>query len=507
MKKRYIQYGAIVLLGTVGVLASCKKSFLELTPKGESLETNYYQTADQVYAGLVAAYDPLNTQTGGSDNTYSDPLGPLNAGSDDCVAGGGSSTDQNTWQAMNDMNMLTPAVGPQGEFWNINFTGVNHANLILSKIVGNNSITGLTTALQSRYIAEAKFLRAHYYFDLVRIFKNVPLILAPLNSSELYTQKQATSDAVYAQVEADLTAAIPNLPATVVASENGRVTQGAAKALLGKVYLYEKKYALAATQFADVNGTPGGTSTYGYHLMANYGDIFSPDHKFNSESIFEIERTGTQSYSWGNWNQFKSSVYSQLVGARSFNGPIYWAGWGFNPVTADLATAMKGDPRYGYTIVNIDSLAKANNATYQPSYQNTGYFIQKYAPLLKYKATTGTTELNFPNDYIEIRLADTYLMEAEALLQGGGDATRAAALLNAVRARVGLAAVPATLANIQNERRLELATEGHRWFDLVRWGLAPTVLASKHFKAGKNEILPIPLNELNNTVLVQNPGY
>jgi len=98
-------------------------------------------------------------------------------------------------------------------------------------------------------------------------------------------------------------------------------------------------------------------------------------------------------------------------------------------------------------------------------------------------------------------------MEAEALLQGGGDATRAAALLNAVRARVGLAPVAATMANIKAERRLELATEGHRWFDLVRWGDAPSALAFKGFSAGKNEILPIPLVELANTKLVQNPGY
>lgn len=506
MKKRYIAYGTGLLFG-IGVMASCTKSFLEVQPQGESTEINYYKTPDQIFAGLVAAYDPLNTETGGSDNTYSDPLGPLNSASDDCVAGGGSSSDMNTWQAMNDMNLLTPAVGPQGEFWNINFTGVNHANLILSKMVGITT-PGLSSTMQARYIAEAKFLRAHYYFDLVRLFKNVPLITAPLTSSELYNQKQATPEAVYAQVEADLNAAIPDLPATVSGSENGRATQGAAKALLGKVFLYEKKYTQAAAQLAAVNGTPGGTSTYGYHLMTNFGDIFSPDHKFNSESIFEIERTGSQSYSWGNWNQFKSNVYTQMIGPRSYNGPIYWAGWGFNPVTTDLVTAMKGDPRYPYTVANIDSLTKATNSSYQPSYQNTGYFIQKFAPLLKYKAATGTTELNFPNDYIEIRLADTYLMEAEALVQGGGDAGRAAALLNAVRARVGLPAVAATIANIQNERRLELATEGHRWFDLVRWGLAPAVLGpTKHFKAGKNEILPIPLKELNNTVLIQNPGY
>ena len=334
------------------------------------------------------------------------------------------------------------------------------------------------------------------------------MITAPLSTADIYNQPQAKPTDVYAQVEADLTAAIATLPPTVSAAENGRATQGAAKALLGKVYLYEQKWAQAAAQFADVNGTPGGTSTYGYHLLANYGDIFSPDHKFNTESIFELVHTGTQSYTWSNWNQFKSNVYVQMVGPRSYTGPIYYGGgYGFNPITEKLVAAMKGDPRYAYTIINIDSLTKATGTSYSQSYQGTGYYIQKYAPLLKYKASTGTADLNWPNDYIEIRLADTYLMEAEALVQSGGNTSRAQALLDAVRARVKLPSVPATLANIYNERRLELATEGHRWFDLVRTGQAPTVLAFKGFKAGTNEILPIPLQELNNTKLVQNPNY
>ena len=116
----------------------------------------------------------------------------------------------------------------------------------------------------------------------------------------------------------------------------------------------------------------------------------------------------------------------------------------------------------------------------------------------------GSVELNFSqNDYI-IRLADTYLLEAEAL---GGSGARAQALLDAVRARVGLGSVPVSMAAIKNERRAELAGEGHRFFDLVRWGDAATVLASRGFKAGKNEILPIPSQELQGTKLVQNPGY
>ncbi|QJD95514.1 RagB/SusD family nutrient uptake outer membrane protein [Mucilaginibacter robiniae] len=503
MKAKYIKFSVIVAAG-VSVLFSCKKSFLELSPAGSTLETNYYSTPTEALAGVVAAYDPLNTETGGSDNTYADPLGALNSASDDCFAGGGSSSDMTTWQAVNNYSLLTPATGPQGEFWNINFTGVNRTNLILSKLA---SVPGLSASDLKRYTAEAKFLRAHYYFDLVRLFGNVPLMTAPLATADLYNQKQVASTAVYAQVETDLTAAIPDLPTTVPTSENGRASQGAAKALLGKVYLYEKKWAQAAAQFADVNGTPGGTSTYGYHLLTNYGDVFSPSNKFNAESIFEIQHTGSQSYNWNNWNTFKSNVYTQMVGARSYSGPIYFAGWGFNPITTQLVTAMKGDPRYGYTIVNLDSLTKATNTKYDPSYQNTGYFLVKYAPLLKYKTASGTTELNWPNDYIEMRLADTYLMEAEALVQAGTNTGRAQSLLDAVRARVKLASVPATLTNIYNERRLELATEGHRWFDLVRTGQAPTVLAFKNFKSGVNEILPIPLRELNNTVLVQNKGY
>jgi hypothetical protein len=505
MKLNYVKFASIVLLGVgVGVI-SCKKSFLETTPKGEFLESNYYQTPDQAFSGLVAAYDPLVTETGGSDQTYTNPLGPLNSASDDCYAGGGGSSDTPDWQVWNNYT-LNSAQGPQAGFWTINFLGVSRANTILANLA---SVPGLSTALAARYTGEAQFLRAHYYFDLVRLFKNVPLITAPLDPSSIYNQPQAAPSAVYAQIEADLNAAIPNLPAVLSSSESGRVSQGAAIALLGKVLLYEQKWAAAAAQFAKINGTtPGGTSaTYNYALQKNFQAIFSPNNKFNSEAIFEIPHTATQNYNWGQWDSFKGNVYVQMVGPRDFGDAFYAGGWGFNPVTQQLHDFMKGDPRYGYTLYNMDSLSTLEHKTYTPSYQNTGYFLLKYAPLTQFKSTNGTVELNYPNDYIEIRLADTYLMEAEALINANGDLVRAAALLNAVRARVGLAPVAATLTNVYNERRMELATEGHRWFDLVRWGQAPAALAFKGFVAGKNEILPIPLNELSNTKLVQNPGY
>jgi len=502
MKKNYIKYTAVFVLG-MGVFTSCKKSFLQVNPKGEFAASNYYQTPDQAFAGLAAAYDPLTTETGGLDGTYTDVLGPLNAASDDCYAGGGGPNDTNDWQLWNNYQ-LNSAAGPQQGFWPINYLGVSRANTILAQLPG---VPGLSADLAKRYTAEAQFLRAHYYFDLERLFKNIPLILTPLTQAQIYSQLQAKPADVYAQIEKDLTAAIPNLPATVVASEDGRVTQGAAIALLGKVYLYEQKWAQAATEFAIINGTPGGTTpVYGYHLVADFGSIFSPSNKFNSEAVFEITRTATQAYTWNNWNTFKGNVYVQMVGPRNFSDATYAGGWGFNPVTKQLHDALKGDPRYGYTVLDMDSLIAVEKSSYQASYQNTGYFLLKYAPLTKYKATQGQVELNYPNDYIEIRLADTYLMEAEALVMGSGGA-RAQALLDAVRARVGLPSVPVSLAAIKNERRLELATEGHRWFDLVRWGDAASVLQFKGFQAGKNELLPIPLTDLSATKLVQNPGY
>ena len=514
MEKNYIKYMVVFLLGS-GLLVSCKKSYLEVSPNGAFLEENYYATPEQAFAGLVAAYGPMITETGGMDGGLCDKRGPLNSGSDDCYAGGGGSGDVGNWQLFNNYQM-TAGSGPQMGFWGNNFLGVSRANTII-KVLQTTTIAGLADAAKNRYIAEATFLRAHYYFDLVRTFKNVPLITSPLAPSDIYNQTQADPAAVYASVEADLQAAIPILPATVSGSELGRITQGAAIALLGKVYLYDKKYAQAAAQFAKVNGTPGGTTAiYGYHLQTNFGQIFSPENKFNSESVFELNFSPNQSYDWGDWGSMliKGDVYVQMVGARDYSGPVYANGWGFNPITPRLLAAFNSpyyggsgkDPRYGYTILNMDSLAQAQNKTYTASYQNTGYFLLKYAPQNKYKAS-GNIDLNWPNNYIEIRLADTYLMEAEALIQGGGDATRAAALLNAVRARVGLAPVAATLPNIKAERRLELATEGHRWYDLVRWGDAASALAFKGFVAGKNELLPIPLTELSSTKLVQNPGY
>lgn len=501
--KRSIKY--LPLVTALVFIQACKKSFIEVKPNGDTyLEANYYQNAAQVFNGLVAVYDPLGSETG---STYSNKQGLLNAASDDCGAGGGSATDQVAWVVWDNFT-VNAGQGPQGDLWGRNYTGIYRANLLLSKLDG---VADLTAAMKGRYAAECKFLRAYYYFDLVRLFKNVPLFTAAIPTAEIYSITQASPDAVYAQIEKDLTEAIgeANLPSTVpVSTEGGRVTKGAAKALLGKVYLYEKKWAQAAQQLSDVNGTPGSTSTFGYKLLPNFADVFKPTNKFNSESIFEIVHTSQARQDWNAWGAFEGNVMVQMIGPRNYTGPIYVTGWGFCPLTNELVNAIKGDPRYPYTAANIDSITKATGGSYEKGYQNTGYFVEKYAPKQAYRSSLGgVADLNYPNDYIEIRLADTYLMEAEALTQSGANAARAQALLDAVRARVGLSSVPVSLPTLYNERRLELATEGHRFFDLVRTGQAATVLGPFGFKAGKNEVLPIPLGDLSGTKLVQNTGY
>ena len=512
MKIKLYQY-CLVFAGMFMITTSCNDNFLQVTPIAKNFEIDYYKTADQVFNGLTAVYSCLGTETGYGQNWYCNKLGPLNCASDECYAGGGGATDMNSWQVWNTYT-LSSATGPQLAFWNLDYAGIYRANLLLQKLDAS-TISDLTPELKSRYVAESKALRAYFYFELVRLFKNIPLLTTPVTPSEMYSVVQAKPEEVYAQIEKDLNEAIANLPTVVSSNENGRITKGAAMAMLGKTIIYqnnESRMAEAASWLNKVN-TSGV-----YSLLSNYGDIFDPANKFNSESIFEICHSGSQKLGWGSSFMY-GNVYVTMVGPRSYAaGSVasdakhtYISGWSFNPVIKSFATAIHNDPRYKYTIADLDSLVTIHQGSYDGNagYQNTGLFIQKYAPLAKWKSTDGDPALNFPNDVIEIRLADTYLLEAEASVRanGGSVTTRAQNLLDAVRARVGLTSKTATLDNIYEERKLELATEGHRWFDLVRTGKAATVLAFKGFKAGKNEILPIPMEEMNNTKLVQNPNY
>ncbi|HEX8268441.1 MAG TPA: RagB/SusD family nutrient uptake outer membrane protein [Flavobacterium sp.] len=487
------------------VLISCSDEFIDVDPKGSVLEDNYYQTEAQAYSAMVAVYDILRKHSGGFENM----IAMLNAGSDDHYAGGGGATDGTGIQSFSNYT-IDPSTIP-ASFWNDFYQGIFRANKLLEKIPAIE----MNEATKARFTAETRVLRAYYYFQLVTLYRDIPLITVPLPASEIYDVTQAPRAEVYTFIENELAQSLDDLPPTItnMETEAGRLTRGAAQALLGKVFLYQNKMDQAAAQLAEVNGVPGGSNQYGYELLDNFEDLWEVDNKFHSESILEVSHTNQSNTGWGNWGSGsdEGNSLNVMVGPRGYSRPAgstapdYAAGWSFSVVTADLHNAMLGDPRYDATILDMNTLVANGQASYTPGYQDTGYFLKKFMPT-NADVTTGGGDavLNYRQNTYIIRLADTYLMEAEAL---GGTGARAQALLDAVRARVGLPSVPVSLNAIYNERRLELAGEGHRWMDLVRTGRAAAVLGSRGFVAGKHEFLPIPLNETENTQIVQDPNY
>ncbi|RYZ39334.1 MAG: RagB/SusD family nutrient uptake outer membrane protein, partial [Sphingobacteriales bacterium] len=458
----------------------------------------------QLNEGLVSVYDLLRKNSGGFDNMVTF----FNAGSDDFFAGGGGPTDGVGIHSFDNFTLSATSI-PRSFFGDF-YRGVARANILILKLPDATA----DEAVKARILAEARTLRAYYYFNLVTMFKNVPLILEPVETNALFDIPQNTPAEVYAFIESELLASINDIPGTVPDEQDGRLTQAAAKAILGKVYLYQGKWAEAAAQLADVNGTPGAVTQYGNQLLGNFNDLWLVDNKFNSESILEASHTNLSRAGWGNWgtSSDEGNSVNQMVGPRGYNrtnpnvAPDVISGWAFNPVTPSLRDAMVGDPRYNATILDMPALIAGGAADYAPADQDTGYFLRKFIPKPSETSNLGgNTELNYRQNSYLIRLADTYLMEAEALVQTGNTA-RAQQLLDAVRSRVGLPSVPVSPETIYNERRLELAGEGHRFFDLVRTNRT-TLLTPFGFTPGKNEVLPIPFEDIANTILVQNSGY
>jgi len=493
---------AIVILVTI---LSCSEDYLEVKPEGVFLSESYYLNEDQAYTGIVAAYDLIRKNSGGFENMVT----MMNAGSDDHYAGGGSSTDGAGIQSFS--NYTLNAFEMPKSFWDDFYKGVFRSNMLILKLPD----VSINENLKARFMAESKALRGYYHFNLVRIFKNVPLILEPVDPSEWYNIVQATPEEVYTQIEKDLLDAIPDLPIKITNDKEwGRLTQGAARAILGKVYLEQGKKALAAEQFAAVNGTPGEMSQYGYQLLSNFDDLWQIDIKYNTESILEVAHTNLAATGWSNAysDSDEGNLVNTMVGPRGFvdkdvtdNIPNYSSGWSFNPVIPELYDLLKNDPRFEATILDLKTLSEEGKVSYSPGYQDTGYFIKKFAPTTDEESELlGDMWLNHRQNMYVIRLADTYLLEAEAL---GGTGARAQALLDAVRDRVGLPSIPVSLGVVLAERRLELAGEGHRWFDLRRNGLLQARLGDRGFVSGTHEIFPIPFKELENTLIVQNPNY
>ncbi len=488
------------------LMASCKK-FVDYNPADSYLVTadSYLQSASDYQTMEISVYTPLQWLN------QVVPIGDI--ATDNAVAGGESASDVLDLQQI-DQYKVTPTNGTLASIWQYAYEGVNRANYLTEYQATNPAGQQVNFTGKDAMYGEVYFLRAYYYFTLVKMFGGVPLFtdkrLDFANSGSL---QRASATAVYAQIEADLIKAIPVLP--TFQAQQGRVTKYAAEALLGKVYLYEKKYTSATSALQPI------IDANAFSLVTKFDSIFVKSGENGPESVFEIQYSNSSPYyQWSNVYQGQGNYAVQQCGVRQMSGTAampYAAGWSTNLPTVNLYNAYQaGDQRRTGTLFDPAAYATANpafNVTYQVApYENTGYYSQKYLP--RKGQTSGQPELNYLNNYRTIRYADVLLMAAEAYNQSSNDA-KAQLYLNQVRRRAfqvsdashDVTSTGSTLYTaILNERRLELAMEGERFFDLVRTGQASAVLGSA-FVVGKNEVFPIPQQEVTVSHLIQNPGY
>jgi hypothetical protein len=496
----------LLLIATFCSLESCTK-FVDYNPHEDYkiTEQDYLKSESDYRSMVVSVYTPLQWIN------QVVPIGEI--ASDNAVAGGENASDVLSLQQIDDYTHT--AVNSQlSEIWQTAYEGINRANYINQYKATNPAGVAVTFPGKEALFGETLFLRAYYYFTLVKMFGDVPLFTDKrLSLTDSKSLKRAAKADVYKQIETDLTAAVAALPA--IQNEKGRITKYAAQALLGKVYLYQNKFELAASTLETV------ITSNSFSLVNDFASIFLVSGENGTESVFEIQYSNTSPYyNWGGATRGQGNYAIQQCGIRGLNGSgdmPYAAGWSTNLPTANLANAYQaGDQRKAVTVLDIEAYKAANPSygiTYQVApYKNTGFYNQKYLP--RKGQTSGQVELNYLNNFRIIRYSDVLLMAAEAFTKGTTvNETKAKTYLNLVRRRAfldnahditstGTALYDAILA----ERRLELAMEGERFFDLVRTGKAASVLGA-NFKVGKHEVFPIPQPEVEISGLTQNPGY
>lgn len=449
----------------------------------------YFQSAGDYEDAVVGTYDPLQWM-------YLNILiGDI--ASDNSLSGGESATDVIGLQQIDDMTH-NPNNDDLTSIWKWCYEGVNRANYL------EQNKNKLDFSNKTALYGEVYFLRAYYYFELVKFFGDVPLFTETrLDASDSRTLQRAPKAEVYGQIETDLLNAISALPNT--ASQKGRATKFAAQALLGKVYLYQDKFQDAASILGNVIGV--------YGMVSNYGDQFLKAGENGIESVFEVQHSNTSEWwDWGFVPQGSEGNFGVIHnGPRAFSGPTYASGWSFNIPTKELFDSYEdGDKRRDATILDIVAFADETGASYAEGNKHTGYFNNKYIP--RAGESGAQTELNYLTNYRSIRYADVLLMAAEANNRGLISDDLAKNYLNQVRERAfgdsnhNITATGNTLTQlIWEERNFELAMEGHRFFDLVRTGQAASIIPG--FVAGKHEVFPIPQQEVDISGLTQNAGY
>jgi hypothetical protein len=472
------------------LFAGCGNQFLDVPPQGQQKAVQFWESESDATKAVNAIYANLRSWP----NVAFAPIAIESMGSDDAEKG--SDPSDATFMNNFDNFTATSTEGQLSDFWNGQYQNINLCN----QVIDNLPAIQMDGNLKSRYLAEAKFVRAYSYFRLVRAFGDVPLRLTVPKDASGYNIPRTPKATVWKAIEQDLADAAAVLPQTYSGADIGRATKGAALALRAKVALYQSNWGDVVTYTSQVMGM-------GYTLFPDYDMMFRINNENSGESIFEIQCAlilGNPSAS--------NSQYSQVQGVRGVTG----GGWGFNVPTQNLVDEFEaGDPRKEATIIFRGKTTSSGDAI-PSNVPNPMYNHKSYVPFNQF--VSGYNEGCQQNIRV-IRYADVLLMNAEANAQQGNSAAalasleqvraRARAGNNAILPRVTTTDKTQLLNAIYHERRVELAMEFDRYFDVIRQGRALTVFGPKGWKANKNEVWPIPQSEIDLSVgtLTQNPGY
>ncbi|MCB0439584.1 MAG: RagB/SusD family nutrient uptake outer membrane protein, partial [Mangrovimonas sp.] len=400
--KRLNKIYAIAIIMTTFSITSCGDDFVDRDPVYSIDSENYFNSEADYYNALIATYDLLQA------SYVNVLLGEI--ASDNTLCGGESATDVIGFQQIDDM-IHTEVNSNLRDVWNWMFAGVNRANYFM-EFKDKIDFEG-----KQAMIAEVRFLRAYYNFELVKWFGAIPIKESRFLLGDETTIPRSPVSEVYAFIESDLEFAVNNL--TYTAPQVGRVTKGAAQALLGKVYLYQNKFSESATILDNLilNGP--------YDLVQNYNTIFENQGENGIESVFEVQYTDAEGAGFGCLQCSEGNVAVGFNGIRNYNGPLFDSGYSFNVPTQEVVDEFEdGDLRKDVAILDIVAWAEQTGATYGTGYEHTGYFNRKYLPR-QGDQNLGDQNLTNPNNYRAIRFADVLLMAAEAFNRGNINDTKA----------------------------------------------------------------------------------
>lgn len=512
--KRNIFFKWLPALMMVIFVSACSEEFLEVDPVGRASTDNFPESDEEAFQTLIGVYDYMQWNYG---RDWNSAFFVKNLPADDCNAGS-SESDQLPYQNLDDFAHVSDNPVIAG-IWEGFYKAINASNAIINS-------TDPSTDFKAQIVAEAKVLRAWNYFELVTLFGDVPFYFEnPVTPADFHKPRTPKAE-IYAALEQDLLDAIDVLPrkSELPEQEKFRVTEGAAQSILGKIYLYQEKWDEAHGVLSDVIAKEGTE----FGLEEDFSDVWKRSSEYGPESVFEIVYTSHEGYDWGNFGWgggAESNIHVQLMGPRGnlfadLDAIGIIPGWGFNLPTEKIGLAfenMEDDgPRYQATIMSQEEfIAAGGSMVTTEAHDYEKYLRLKYATYASQTNADAIAELNYTTNWRLLRYADVLLMAAEAYNEDGM-VSEALTELNKVRVRAelpelsGLSQTELRQA-IKDERQVELAFEGVRYWDLVRWGDAESELSSLGFVSGKHELLPIPQSEIaaNNAIenTDQNPGF